>query len=63
MANNLTIRLKSKLDRDGCKYHIGKLKGPFTIDCRDGIAFLIFTAEDGAEEIQVCADNGNKDDQ
>lgn len=52
--HNLTLDLKKKIDRSGSAYHIGKIKAPITIDCSKGVAFLIFTSEDGSEALQIC---------
>lgn len=52
--SKLSISLDKRVDSEGQVFHIGKLKGPFTIDCREGVAFLIFTSEDGSEEMQIC---------
>lgn len=60
--NNLRIDLKRKVDKDGAYYYIGRLKGPFEINCVDGVSFIIFTADVGSEELQLSAmenkDNG-----
>ncbi len=53
--NNLRIDLKAKRDKDGAIYYIGRLKGPFTIDCSQGISLIIFTADQGSEELQISA--------
>lgn len=53
-SNNLTIRLSRKTDKAGADYFIGKLESPILIDAAKGVAFLIFTSEDGCEEMQIC---------
>ena len=52
--DRLSIELEPRTDDQGRKYFVGKLKGPITIDCENGVAFLIFVSEEGAEELQVC---------
>lgn len=55
MSNkNLTIRLTRKLDKSGQTFYIGKLKGDLTLNCKDGVAFLIFTSELDSEELQIA---------
>jgi hypothetical protein len=51
----LSIILEKRLDDSNNVYYIGKLKAPVQIDARDGICFLIFTAIEGEEEIQIAA--------
>lgn len=51
----LSIILEKRLDDSNKVYYIGKLKAPVQIDARDGICFLIFTAIEGEEELQVAA--------
>jgi len=61
MSNaNLKLDLYPQTDRNGKVFHIAKLKGPFNINCKDGIVFLIFTAESGAEQMQIA--NMDKND-
>jgi hypothetical protein len=55
MSNkNLTIEFRARTDKDGRVFYVGKLKAPCLIDCKDGVVFLAFTAEEGAEELQIC---------
>jgi hypothetical protein len=54
-THNLKINLDKKEDRDGNTFYVGKLKVPANIDCSDGIAFLIFCAIEGEEELQISA--------
>jgi hypothetical protein len=54
MSDKLTLQLEAKKDGDDRTYYIAKLKGPVLIDCKDGVAFLIFTSIEGEEEIQIC---------
>jgi len=53
-TNNLMINLKERTDQDGNVFYVGKLKGPMTIDCRDGVTFLIFTSDKGEEQLQIA---------
>jgi hypothetical protein len=56
MSNkNLTIDLKARKDVDSLTFYVGRLKGPFVIDCRDGVTFLIFVSEKGSEQLQIAA--------
>ena len=61
MSNkNLTIDLKTRIDCDGKRFHVGKLRCPVSIDCSKGVVFLVFTSDQGDEQIQV-APMDNKD--
>lgn len=64
MANkNLTIDLKKRTDIDGNKFYVGKLEFPGSINCKDGVVFLIFVSDDGSEQLQIAnMDKNNKDD-
>jgi hypothetical protein len=64
MSNkNLTIDLKSRKDLDGQIFYVGKLKCPISIDCSEGVVFLIFTADKGEEQLQIAAmDSKDKDE-
>jgi len=45
------------VDRDGKKYYVAKLKGPFLLDCSEkagGVAFMVFVSEEGNEELQIA---------
>lgn len=67
MANkNLTIDLNARPDENGNVFFVGKLEFPGTIDCTDGVTFIIFVSDKGNEQLQICKmDNnskkGNKD--
>ena len=62
MANhNLVIDLKSRTDKAGKTYYVGKLEGPFLIDCKDGAVFLLFTSDKGAEQLQIAPMDEKKD--
>ena len=51
----LSIILEKRIDDSNKVYYIGKLKAPVQIDARDGICFLIFTAIENEEELQIGA--------
>ena len=55
MSDKMTLPLEKKIDSNGKAYYIAKLKGPISINCSEGTAFLIFTSEEGQEELQVCS--------
>jgi hypothetical protein len=62
MSNkNLTVDLKARPDVDGRTFYVGKLKFPGTIDCKEGVVFLIFVSDTGEEQIQIAPLN-SKDD-
>ena len=54
MSNNLKLKLSSAKDRDGETFYFAKLEGPFLIDCREGVTFLIFLADKGQEQLQIA---------
>jgi hypothetical protein len=61
--NNLTLDLKARRDKDGAVFYVGKLKGPFSIDCDKGAVFLVFVSDVGGEQLQIAPmDNKNQDD-
>jgi hypothetical protein len=54
MSNkNLTLDLKSRKDVDKNIFYVGKLKFPGTIDCSKGVVFLVFTSDQGEEQLQI----------
>jgi hypothetical protein len=53
MSDNLKIDLEERVDSQGQKYFIGKLKSPITIDCKDGVVFLVFASQEGLEQLQI----------
>lgn len=56
MSNtNLKLDLHSRLDKNGKVYYVAKLLGPFTIDCTNGVVFLVYTSEIDHEELQIAA--------
>jgi hypothetical protein len=57
MSDKLSIRLDARIDEDGNKFYIGRLNGPFTINCEDGVVFLVFTSQEGLEELQIGHSN------
>ena len=54
MSDKLSIELEPRVDNDGNTYYIGRLRGPFLIDAKDGIAFMVFTSTPGQEVLQLC---------
>lgn len=54
VADKLKIPLTAREDREGKKFYVGRIQFPGTLDCKDGLVFLVFTSEDGNEEIQVA---------
>jgi|TARA_B110000503_G_scaffold104837_1_gene156461 hypothetical protein len=55
MSNkNVTIDLKSRKDKDGRTFYVGKIKAPVLIDCHDGAVFLIFISDKGEETLQIA---------
>ena len=63
MANkNLVIDLKSRADKDGRTFLVGKLKAPVLIDCSDGAVFLIFMSDKGDEQLQIALMDDSKED-
>jgi hypothetical protein len=62
MSNkNLVIDLKPRKDVDGRIFYVGKLKCPVTIDCSEGVAFLIFVSDVDGEQLQISAFDKNDD--
>lgn len=56
-ARPFSIELEACEDSENKIYYHGAKKSPCQIDCRDGVAFMIFTSEEGAEELQIaCVD-------
>lgn len=52
--NNLTIPLHARTDNHGNKFFVGKLESPISINCKEGVTFIIFTSEAGTEELQIA---------
>ncbi len=59
-ADKLSIRLTPRFDDSGNKFYIGRLQFPGTITLDDGATFLVFTSEEGNEELQVAVDDSRK---
>lgn len=53
MNNNLKIPLYAQKDKHGSTYYIARLQFPGSINCKDGISFVIFNAIPGEEEMQI----------
>lgn len=63
MSNkNLIIDLKMRKDIDGQPFYVGKLKAPVSIDCSEGVVFLVFVSDSGEEELQVALMDKKEDD-
>lgn len=55
MSNkNLTLNLKARKDIDKNVFYVGKIKFPGTIDCSKGVVFLVFTSDQGEEQLQIA---------
>jgi hypothetical protein len=52
--NNLTLDLRPKQDKSGNTFYVGKLKCPALIDASKGVVFLIFTSDQGNEQMQIA---------
>lgn len=52
-SDRLSIPLEKKTDANGGIYYLGRLKAPVSINCSEGVALLIFTSEEGNEELQI----------
>lgn len=48
------VSLNKVFDRGGRPYYIGKLQFPGTLEFDDGASFMVFTSEDGVEELQIA---------
>lgn len=63
MSNkNVIIDLKARPDGQGKTFYVGKIKGPITIDCSEGVAFLIFVSARGEEQLQIAPMDNREDD-
>lgn len=61
MSNkNLSIELRPRKDKNGQIFFVGKLEGPFTIECKEGVVFLVYVSEAGAEELQLAPMENSK---
>jgi hypothetical protein len=52
-ADRINIALESRIDQYKKTFYICRLKFDGSIDCANGIDFLIFTAKEGQEELQI----------
>lgn len=55
------LELVPDFDRNGKKFYVAKLKGPFLLDCSEkagGVAFMVFVSEEGNEELQITQITG-----
>jgi hypothetical protein len=53
----MKIEINKRSDKNKNIYYFGRIKAPITLDFDSGVAFFIFTAEDGMEEMQIsCLD-------
>lgn len=58
MANfPIKLQLDTRPDRFGKKYYIAKVEAPISIHCEKGVTFMVFTSEQGAEELHICPDD------
>jgi hypothetical protein len=60
-SKNLVIEIKPRTDKHGQVFFVGKLQFPGSIDCKDGVVFLIYTSDPGAEELQIAAMDDSKE--
>lgn len=52
--SNFKIELDPREDKDQQIYYLSKKSGPLILNLKKGVAFLIFTSEDGNEELQIA---------
>jgi len=53
--DRLKIALSTRKDKLGKEFFIGKIQLNGTIDCSNGVSFLVFTSKIGSEELQIVA--------
>lgn len=58
--DKLAVRLTPRFDESGNKYYIGRLEFPGTVNFENGAVFLVFTSEEGSEELQIAVDDSKK---
>ncbi len=56
----LTVPMYRALDHNNNPYFIGKLQFPGFIDLTNGASFMLFTSDEGAEELQIGPLDPNK---
>ena len=62
MSNkNVVIDLKTRKDRDGQIFYVGKIEAPVLIDCSKGAVFLVFTSDKGEEQLQIALKDSKED--
>lgn len=55
MSNkNITIDLKSRVDKDGKVFYVGKIQAPVLINCSEGAVFLVFVSDKNEEQLQIA---------
>lgn len=52
--SNIKCYLEPRLDKEEKVFYLAKLKGPVILDFKKGVAFLIFTSDEGEEELQIA---------
>lgn len=53
-SKNLTVDLSPRTDSSGKVFYVGKIEFPGVIDCSKGVTFLVFTSEEGGEQLQIA---------
>ena len=61
MSDKLCLDLDKRIDNDGRAFYIARLKAPVLIDAKDGVVFLVFVSEEGAEQVQICPMTSKRD--
>lgn len=52
--SHFKIELDPREDKDRQIYYLSKKSGPLILNLKKGVAFLLFTSEDGNEELQIA---------
>lgn len=60
-SSNLCIDLHARKDSEGNVYYVGKLKMDCLLNCKDGVAFLVFVSDKGNEQLQISSMDKNRD--